>query len=422
MNISKYIYDYLMEYSTPVIVPELGCFSIVSKPSEIRDGVVIPPVKTVEFDCENTEDDRVLTGYIAQKENLTIEQVAEEVKKFYNHYFINKLSPVNDVSFENFGAFSLNKACNIVFKPDDHFFKDYYGLGYAYIPGNVQSQSVAEPVVPEPAFPPEPVRPEPVTPLIEEKKDTQPQSGNSLFDMSDSTRFRENKERRRTEQKEQKQKQPVRPTHTAKAAPKYKKRQKQLKNSHSNLWVLWVLIIAVGLAVAGYIVNSTFFSKKTATSTVVDTGREVNPASADDNEENIPNSELAQTLDDANDKKNVLNPESSQQPVASTAQTKPEPEPSKPESEPSKPKSTTATQPQGNGRYVLVIGSFTTHLAAEKHCKKLQAEGIPYEIIDAGNQRFRVSVASFDDKDEAIRQAAQMKSKPYCEDVWVIRR
>ena len=108
MEISKYIYDYLVEYNTSVVVPDLGCFSIIHKPSEINAGIVMPPSKTVAFDSENTEDDNIFTYYIAKKESITPEQAAEEVRKFYNKFFIQKLTIRRQpVSFPKFGTFSL---------------------------------------------------------------------------------------------------------------------------------------------------------------------------------------------------------------------------------------------------------------------------------------------------------------------------
>jgi len=493
INISKYIYDYLMEYNTPIIVPELGCFSIANKPP-VMDGLGIsPPVKTVEFDCEKTEDDHVFTLYIAKKEDMPIEQVVEEIKAFYNQNFIKELSPTKNVSFDHFGTFSLNESKNIVFKPDNEFFKEYYGLGYSYIHGNVPPQPATtideteqEPIIvpvaesiqePEPVtepeqesvplFEPEPMKepePEPLKdpepesvpspapdqpvfniPSVEEKKE-QPSSEDTLFNTSDNTRYRENTERKRPEPQKQepaKKQEPPKPPKPAAKAASTPKKQKQLKSSSSNLWLLWLLIGAAGLALAGYflypIIDPVLFPKGT---TIIVLGvepeadapatePETDSASATEPEVDTPNAELAQTLDEATDKKNALNPAVSQPPATSTSpsnqesvssETKPSTVSTVQESVSSESKPSTVASSQGKGRYVLIVGSFTTQSAAEIFCKKLQAEGITPEIIDAGDRRFRVSAASFDDLSEATKQAGQMKSKPHCEGVWVTRR
>jgi len=126
VDISKYIYDYLVEYNTSVVVPELGCFSIMHKPSEIKDGVVIPPLKTVKFDSDKTEDDNVFTLYIAKKEDITHDQAIKEVKNFYNYFFLHKLAlDGKPVALEKFGTFSIDNG-NICFEPIPNFFKDNF--------------------------------------------------------------------------------------------------------------------------------------------------------------------------------------------------------------------------------------------------------------------------------------------------------
>jgi len=76
-------------------------------------------------------------------------------------------------------------------------------------------------------------------------------------------------------------------------------------------------------------------------------------------------------------------------------------------------------EPKG-GKYVVIVASLNTPSGAERYGKKLQEEGIAYEVIDAGNQRYRVSIGSFDTLAEAQKQANQMRSKH--PDVWVTTR
>ena len=76
----------------------------------------------------------------------------------------------------------------------------------------------------------------------------------------------------------------------------------------------------------------------------------------------------------------------------------------------------------GEGKWVLIIGSFPTKTEADNYSKKLQTAGIEYEIINIGNKLFRISIAGFDDKNEAEKYAKQMKSNPYCGKIWVAKR
>jgi len=371
VDIIKHIYDYLMEHNTSVIVPELGCFSIVNKPSEIRDGVVSPPVKTVEFDCNISDDDHVLTQYIAKKENTTNEQVVSEIQTFYNQFFINKLTYEKEISFEGFGTFSQPDFANMIFTPDANFFKDNYGLGQAQISGNL--------------------------------------------DPSDTTRFRVKEHQPKYRQEPP----PEKPGKPAKTPPPPKKKSEKTKTGSSSLWVLWVLLIAVALGVGGYfaypyIQNKTRIPKISEifdnlfqrTVTIVAVEPETESTDTDETDQNTSNTEVAQTLDDTTDKKNALKPDNQQQTT-------------------SKPAPAVYTGNAGQGRYVLIIASLAPRSEAERFGRKLQADGINYEIIPAvveGVQRYRISVASFDDKAEAVRQANQMKSQKYCENVWVASR
>ena len=81
-----------------------------------------------------------------------------------------------------------------------------------------------------------------------------------------------------------------------------------------------------------------------------------------------------------------------------------------------------ADEPVIRGNFVLVVSSLPTRAHAESFGLNLQANGIDYEIIEIDYQRYWVSVGCFDTLDEAARHTSQMKSKPYCEDVWVARR
>ena len=412
-----------------MIVPDLGCFTIVNKPSEIKEGIVIPPVKTVELDSENSIDDNLLTLYIAKKENTTVEQAAEKIREFYNDLFIRKLSTDRKIIIDNFGTFTLDLG-NIVFAPDANFFKDNFGLSDVFISEEAKQQPQPEPgpVIFEPEPEPEPVASEPIklepeAPPVPDT-DTQTNPDDNLFDTSDRTRFRENTDRRRPAPERQR---PPQQNRSTKTAPPPKKRQTQMKTGNFTLkqfgTIMFIGFIAlcIGGSIYYYQINKSY---NTTGTTIVGTGKEAKPLNVDEPEDDIPNPEVEQTLDDATDKKKALDPVSTSQPVAQQEQPKPvttQPKPVTTQAKP-EPVSVPAQASTGRGKYVLVIGSFNSQSAAETYGKTLQSAGISYEIVDAGSQRFRISVASFDDKAEATRQANQMRSRPYCENVWVARR
>ena len=80
------------------------------------------------------------------------------------------------------------------------------------------------------------------------------------------------------------------------------------------------------------------------------------------------------------------------------------------------------SQPQTNavrGSWTVIIGSFTTPQYAELFVRTVLAEdGINCEIIDTGNQFYRVSAGRFDTLAEANRLANQIRPK---REVWVKR-
>ena len=439
IDISKYIYDYLLAGNVSVVVPDLGCFSIVDKPSVIQNNIVIPPVKTIEFDAENSEDDHFFTRYVAEKENITVEQAIQEIYKFYEHYFIQKLpNSKQSIVFENFGEFSLNYSGDMQFMPVADLFKDHYGLDQVSISGHAAAPPPIEaaPVIPEPAAPqaPEPIVP-PVQPSSELKEqepkqeEAPPASGESLFGSGSSTRYRENTERRRpavdvppTQPAPAQPAQPTKSSNTSNTSkpskpmkpstpPKQPKQPQAKKTCSSNLWVLWVLLIAAGLGVAGYYfypnINKYLTKGK---SQVIIAEPQAEPENTAVAEENTPNSEVSQSLDEATDRKNALNPATHQQTPSSSSSS----------SSTTAARSVTPTQGSaGRGQWVMIAGSFKVQSNAEKFMRTLQAEGLNPEIIATKNQLYWVAVASFDNLSEAQRQAREMNSK---REVWIARR
>ena len=434
MDISKYICDYLVEYNTSVVVPQLGCFTIVNIPSEIRDGIVTPPSKSVKLDSEMINDDHVLTLYVARKENISVEQAAEEVRNFYQQYFIQKLPDARNITIERLGVFSIDESEKIVFVSDDNLFKTNFGLDNAYISGKTQEQPTWNPVVPEPpvlnpavpVFVSEPVQPS--QPEIKENMDTQTNSEESLFNTDSNTRYRENPTRR--EPKFERQQPPARPTQRPVAKKAKVTKEKKEKSGSSYLWLLWVLLAAAGLGVAGYffypkyspivsakisplLAKIPFISSKTPVIDIVVEEQEENLEFADETEDITPNTDIANTLDDATAKKNALKPEGNR----------------KTQSIPSTSSSVSSSQSQGTvgrGIFGVIVASLPTHEDAEAHGRNLNKKhGYNYEVVEAvvnGARKYRVSVDSFDDWKEANQFVEKWRSRPDCKDAWPARK
>ena len=168
------------------------------------------------------------------------------------------------------------------------------------------------------------------------------------------------------------------------------------------IWVSGALLLI--LVVSYIFLSGKFISNNTTTTVIAVSGQDSTTVQSPITNEEPPTAIEEQKEDDV-------------------APQQPQPE-SKPDVVQQQPETKPVTQQQSvpQGKYVLIIESLSTQAAAEKFGRKLQAEGISYEIIDAGNQRFRISVASFDNLEEAKQQANLMKSRPYCEGVWVTKR
>ncbi len=464
MDINKYIREFLAE-NPSVVVPGLGRFIAVDKPSVIIGDVVLPPIRTVEFNSTDDEDDGIFTAYIAEQDQIDIEKARTETAEFYDQ-LKGKLANRKTILLNDLGTLSVNDVGDIIFTPDIGLHierKDSYGLASINLHGG------GETIIPDPVISAQtiesplsvPVETEPVQatqstttpePEIISPQDTIPAAvpEESLF-ASEHVRVHENTERRSIMERREP---PVKPPRAgATPPPQTKKKQQPEKKKKTStagngfpMWIVLVLLIAGALGIGFYFgypkispyIDSTISSIKGSKKT---NDKTQTAQTTTGTEKNTPNSEVAQTLDDATNKKNALNPagESTSQPSAQpTRQT------ATPSQTPTQSASQTSTQPVtkpatstttpdrsqpapkqgsvGQGKYLLIVGSFTTQAGAEKFGKTLQNAGINYEIIDFGGGRVRVAVASYNNKTEAFNQVNNFKTKPHCENVWVLSR
>ncbi|MDR2037178.1 MAG: SPOR domain-containing protein [Bacteroidales bacterium] len=425
MDISKHIRGYLMEHPS-VVVPELGRFTAVDKPSVIAGDVVLPPVRTLEFDNSDSDDDGKLATYIAGLEKITPDQARDAIKEFYAD-ITKQLIFSKTISVDNFGILSLDAKGDIIFIPDSRLNignVNTYGLEQV----NIQGET------PKTEAPPSPTKEKEIPPVAEVPKTKEPEvpktpdadvkkeeptasaaSGESIF-ATGNMRTRENTERRRPAI--ERQEPPAKPVQQKTVPPKTKPPVTQKKTTASSgnsfpVWIIFVLLAAAGLGVGFYYLYPKFTLDKTAKTAQL-------PPAIESPETTSGNSEIEQGMDDATDKKNALNPDPS---TPSTAPSTPAAQPEKVSSTPSKSHAGTSIQGNvGQGKYLLIVGSFSTQVRAERYGKMLQDAGINFEIIDFGNQRVRVAVASYENITEAYNQLNYFRQQPHCKDVWVLRR
>ena len=63
----------------------------------------------------------------------------------------------------------------------------------------------------------------------------------------------------------------------------------------------------------------------------------------------------------------------------------------------------------GEGNWLVIVGSFQTRARAEVFARQMEGEGLNCEIIDAGNQRYRIVAGRFSTQREAINRANELK-------------
>jgi cell division protein FtsN len=203
------------------------------------------------------------------------------------------------------------------------------------------------------------------------------------------------------------------------------------------VWVVVVLLLVGALGAGAYYLYpklSVLYSKWQTVQT------EPKPVIS---EQPVPEKTVAQqSTDPATDPKNALNPqtdtnsegtetlpvtqqeppqqeplqqeqtqqEQTQQPVAQPVQSSPPPQ------------QTTATKSIGNGRYVVVVGSFSSVRRAENYGKLVGSTGSNYEVINFGNGKVRVVVADYNSLEEARNNLSAIQATPYCQGAWILRR
>lgn len=73
-------------------------------------------------------------------------------------------------------------------------------------------------------------------------------------------------------------------------------------------------------------------------------------------------------------------------------------------------------------RYYIVAGSFQTYAKAEVHSKLLTKLGLKPEIIEFGQELFRVTIGEYKSKEDAMKQLEFLKCKKETEKAWLLSK
>ncbi len=78
--------------------------------------------------------------------------------------------------------------------------------------------------------------------------------------------------------------------------------------------------------------------------------------------------------------------------------------------------------PVQQNRYFIIAGSFHNLMNAKELMNKLKSAGFPAEMIITENRLYRVSIKSYAEKEEAIRDLSRVKAESGVSSAWVMTR
>ncbi|TAF63125.1 MAG: hypothetical protein EAZ55_14470 [Cytophagales bacterium] len=151
--IEKYIYEWLISHDN-ILVPELGYFESHYKGSVIHPGIhhFVPPNKDIYFQPSAGYNDGVLEAFVAEKENISIENAQEKIQKYVTAVKI-ELGIQKKYAIDKIGILTLNIQGVVEFKPDDgsNFLEESYGLPNLFYKPVEKTETEQEPDY-EPVF------------------------------------------------------------------------------------------------------------------------------------------------------------------------------------------------------------------------------------------------------------------------------
>jgi len=129
MSVENYLKELLYRYEC-VVMPGFGAFLAQRKPAEIHETThaFYPPKKVISFNKQLSENDGVLTNYIAQAERISYSEASEKVNLFVQELQAT-LQTYQEVVLNEIGTFNLVEE-KVVFQPFYHnnYLADSFGL------------------------------------------------------------------------------------------------------------------------------------------------------------------------------------------------------------------------------------------------------------------------------------------------------
>lgn len=130
MNFEKHL-KALLYQNDFVTIPELGSFVLAYNTSNIdyTEGLINPPTKKILFNSNIFKNDGLLVNYIAEAENISIEEAEEFICKLAEGVKL-EISQNKVVKVDDLGVFLKGTDGNLYFveKEDFNFLSESFGL------------------------------------------------------------------------------------------------------------------------------------------------------------------------------------------------------------------------------------------------------------------------------------------------------
>lgn len=130
MNIKTHIKDLLIT-NQGVIIPGFGGFISEYEPAafDINENKFLPPSKSIKFRSDYTHQDTLLASYIAEKENINLNESKKLIDNFTENLKL-KLKNGELISFPEIGSLKKDKKGDIIFNQtkETNLLTDSFGL------------------------------------------------------------------------------------------------------------------------------------------------------------------------------------------------------------------------------------------------------------------------------------------------------
>jgi len=129
MRVEQYLQELLYRYEC-VVMPGFGAFLAQRKSAEIHETThaFYPPKKVISFNKQLSQNDGVLTNYIAKAEGISYSEASEKVVLFVQE-LLTTLHTYHEIVLKEIGTFTLEEE-KVLFQPFYHnnYLADSFGL------------------------------------------------------------------------------------------------------------------------------------------------------------------------------------------------------------------------------------------------------------------------------------------------------